>query len=91
MTIHIVVLCKWLKMYSSDSGAFKSYVVRLLPPHLAFQDSCRMLVVLALHHGYFRDFHTWDELLSCRPSRNGSPLLLKPVLSRSTYSHAAGA
>lgn len=78
ITIHIVVLCKWLKKHSHDPKAFKGFVVRLLPPHLAFQDSCRFLVVLALHHGYFRDFRTWDELLSCKPSRSGSPMLLKP-------------
>jgi hypothetical protein len=78
ITIHIVVLCKWLKKYTHDPTAFKGFVVRLLPPHLAFQDSCRFLVVLALHHGYFRDFRTWDELLSCKPSRSGSPILLKP-------------
>jgi hypothetical protein len=78
ITICIVVLCKWLKRQSYNAQGFKGFVVRLLPPHLAFQDSCRFLVVLALHHGYFRDFRTWDELLSSRPSSNGNPILLKP-------------
>jgi hypothetical protein len=78
ITIHIIVNCKWLKKHTHDPSAFKAFIVRLLPPHLAFQDSCRMLVVLALFHGYFRDFRTWQELFSCKPSPSGSPILLKP-------------
>ena len=87
VTIYIIVLCKWLKRYTHDSTGHKSFVLRLLPPHLAFSDSCRLLVILALHNGYFRDFSTWEEVLNSRPSPNGNPMLLKssclqlPVLS----------
>jgi hypothetical protein len=39
VTIYIIVLCKWLKRYTHDSTGHKSFVLRLLPPHLAFSDS----------------------------------------------------
>jgi hypothetical protein len=87
VTIYVIVLCKWLKRYTHDSTGHKSFVLRLLPPHLAFSDSCRLLVILGLHNGYFRDFNTWEEVLNSRPSPNGNPMLLKssclqlPVLS----------
>ncbi|KAK4251039.1 hypothetical protein C7999DRAFT_28355 [Corynascus novoguineensis] len=55
VTIHAVILCKWLKNHTFDPTGHKSFVVSLLPPHLVFQDSCRLLVILALYRGYIND------------------------------------
>lgn len=39
---------KWLKSHPMDSSVWKGIIVELLPPHLAFQDSCRLLLLLGL-------------------------------------------
>jgi hypothetical protein len=36
-----------------------------------------MLVILALHRGLFKHFRSWEELMSCTPSPDGSPLALR--------------
>lgn len=77
ITIFIIVTCKWLKNQTLNNRGFKRFTVYLLSPHFAFQDTCRMLVILALRKGLFKHFRTWEELLSCTPSPYGSPLILK--------------
>lgn len=81
-TIHAVILCKWLKGHTHDPNVFKSFVVRLLPPNMVFQDSCRLLVLLGLHRGVFRDFNTWDEIMSCDPLESGSKILVKDAYTK---------
>ncbi|KAK7741020.1 hypothetical protein SLS53_005084 [Cytospora paraplurivora] len=78
VTISAVITCRSLKGNESDPDNYKKFVVRLLPTHMIFEDSCRLLVILALHRGAFRDFHTWEELMSCEPRPNGSPVLVRP-------------
>jgi hypothetical protein len=90
ITIFIIVTCEWLKNQTHNIHGFKKFTIFLLSPNFAFQDTCRMLVILALHKGLFKHFRTWEELMSCTPSPDGSPILLKesfledPVLTSTT-------
>ena len=68
---------KWLKRGGHESNKYKEFIVHLLSPHLVFQDSCRMLVALALHLGVFQHFQTWEQLQKCQPGQHGSPILVK--------------
>ncbi|KAJ9645086.1 hypothetical protein H2201_001119 [Coniosporium apollinis] len=86
--IRINVTFKWLKNHTFDPKEWKTIVLRLLPPHLVFQDSCRLLILLALMDRRLAHFGSWEQLASCRPNPNGSVILLndsdlqKPVFSK---------
>jgi hypothetical protein len=96
ITIFIIITAKWLKNHSHDNYGFKKFVVYLLSPNFAFQDTCRMLVILALQKGLFQHFRTWEDLMSCTPSPHGSPIALKesclnnPVFTSSEFAEIDG-
>lgn len=79
---------KWLKAKRHDPKEYKTVPIHLLPPNMTFQDSCRLLVLIALMDGLFEDFQTWEELMSCRPLQSGSVIRVKksalplPVFSK---------
>lgn len=77
MIIFCTVLSKWLKNHTSNPDEYKQFVCKLLPPHMIMQDTCRLLIVLALHMGYFRDFESWDQLKSAEAGPHGSCIELK--------------
>jgi Protein of unknown function (DUF3435) len=77
VTIYIVILSKWLKNHTHDIDGHKSFIVRLLSPHVVLQDTCRLLVLLALHEGRFKHFKTWNQLMNCKPSPDGSSIQVK--------------
>ena len=56
--IYIIITAKWLKRHTHDNG-FKKFDVHLLPPNLVFQDTCTLLVTLALKQCVFKDFTSW--------------------------------
>ncbi|OIW29661.1 hypothetical protein CONLIGDRAFT_643740 [Coniochaeta ligniaria NRRL 30616] len=78
VSIYAIITSKWLKNGISDPTKYKEFVIRLLPPHLVFQDSCRLILILALQRGIFRDFKNWGQLMSCQPRQDGSRIEIKP-------------
>lgn len=90
-TIFIRILSIRIKNQAHNPDGWKEFIVHLLPANLIFQDTCRLLVFLALYERRFRDFTTWDELMSCKPSRDGSQIRLDesclalPVISSGTF------
>lgn len=76
VTIYIIITAKWLKNHTHDHG-HKKFIVHLLAPQLVFQDTCRLLVILALYQGRFQDFDSWESLMSCKASQYGSVIRLR--------------
>jgi len=77
LTIFCLVLSKWLKTIAQNLANSKLSSADYRHPKMVFQDSCRLLVILAFHFGYFKDFKTWDELMSANPGPYGARILLK--------------
>lgn len=73
------VLCaaNGFKNHSAHPGEWKEFVCRLLSPNMILQDTCRLLLIFALHMGYLRDFDSWDQLMSVEAGPHGSRIELK--------------
>lgn len=57
-----------------DLNAWKGVIIELLLPHLAFQDSCRLLLFLGLMNHRINGFDSWAEIEGCVPNPDGSQL-----------------
>lgn len=44
VAIFAVILCRWVKVQRSNEEKYKKFVVRMLKPHMIFEDSCRLLL-----------------------------------------------
>ena len=60
-----------------DPQEYKEFTVRMLPPSLFFEDSCSLLLLLALNVGGFEHFPSWESIKSCDPLSNGSRIDFK--------------
>src|SRR5271156_413588 len=87
--IRINIMFKWLKFGTHDPDIFKTIVVQLLSPHLVFQDSCRLIILLALVDGTLADFQSWEQIATCKPNPDGSMIRINaghlklPVFAKS--------
>lgn len=72
--IHIIVLItwKWLKGHGTDVNVFRVASVGLLPPHLVFSNSARLLTMLGLMKDIFQDFSSGTESMTYVPKALGS-------------------
>ena len=57
-----IVRFNWLKGKRQDPNDYKEISLRLLPVPLAFEDSLRQLMILALAEGIMDGIESWDDL-----------------------------
>ena len=59
--------------------------MRLLPPNLLFQDSCRLLLPHALIENALDLFQSWNEIMACQPNGTGSYMRIKEAMLERPY------
>ena len=62
-----IVNFKWLKGKRLDPSKYKKITFRLLPAELAFEDTLRQLLILALSEGILDGVSTWEDLEHLEP------------------------
>ena len=73
-----ILTFKWLKGKRTDQSKWKKTTLRLLPVELAFEDTLRQLLILALSDGILAGITTWDQLERLRPAPTGSRIAIDP-------------
>lgn len=75
--LNIIITFKWLENGGMDPNVWAASALHLLPPHMIFQDSCRLLFLLGLQFGMFKHFNTWEDLQSWTPTAFGQDIVVR--------------
>jgi hypothetical protein len=77
-----------LKGHDQDPRIWKGTPLRLLPPEFALEDSCRLLITLALIGGHLEGVSTWDDIQKIKASPQGVQVRIKEASLELPILHA---
>jgi hypothetical protein len=71
-----------LKGKKLKPSEYKKITLRLLPIHLAYEDTLRQLLLLGIVEGHFDDVESWEDIERLEASPTGSLLAVKQASSK---------